>query len=177
VSNFTGFSAAANMTMDATTNQMVDGSIADQSVGANVQASYGYALNANTVLSVGATYALTDAKAGNFVDQASDNGTAKLKKQASIYIEPGFLVSPSTLVYGKVSFDTATGNAVTPAYSVSADVKGTGFGVGIRTMLDKNLFLQVEAKQTTFDKASFPGDTDQFQVKTTNASIGIGYKF
>ena len=178
VSNFTGFSAAVNMTMDAaSTDFSGSGSISDQSLGANLQAAYGYALNANTVLSVGATYALTDAKAGNFVDNNNGAVTTKLKKQNSIYIEPGFLVAPSTLAYGKISFDSATLDLSSAAGNGTADSKGTGFGIGIRTVLDKNLFLQIEAKQTVFDKARVSGNDVDHKTKTTTASVGIGYKF
>lgn len=176
VSNFTGVSAAANMTMDSSSTKFKDGSIADHSIGANVQAAYGYALTSDVVLSVGAAYALTDAAAGDFIDNSNGAVTTKLKNQSSLYVEPGFLLNPTTLVYGKVSYESATLNLNGSGYTLNKDIKGTGFGVGVRTMLNKNMFLQVEAKQITFDKEN-PADTGPFQAKGTVGSIGIGYKF
>ena len=52
-----------------------------------------------------------------------------------------------------------------------------GYGVGARTMLDKNLFLQAEVKHTTFGSEALPGDTDKIKTKNTVVSFGVGYKF
>ena len=175
VSNFEGFSAATNLTYSkASVASSQDFSLSDKSTGVNLQAGYGFAMDASTVITVGAQYALSDAKAG---DYTNPTGSVKLKKQTSFYIEPGFLLNPTTLVYGKVSYDSASANAIEASATYKADIKGIGYGFGARTMLDKNLFVQAEVKKTSFGEESFPGDTAKFKVKNTVASVGIGYKF
>ena len=178
VSNFTGFSAAANLTSIKTnTTPEGQGALRGRGTGANLQAAYGFTLSSESVLSVGATYGLTNDKAGGYVD-TSETGNLKLKKQVSIYVEPGYLVSPQTLVYGKVSYESATDEVISsvPANSDSADIKGVGLGFGVRTMIDKNWFAQAEYKQTKFDKKMSNAGTN-LDVKNTGVSVGIGYRF
>ena len=177
VSNFEGFSAATNLTYSNASVSSSSQKFKDKSAGANLQAAYGFALDANTVLSLGATYSLNNAKAGDYTNDDTTTGSLKLKKQISYYVEPGYLLNSSTLVYGKVSYDTATLNAIEAAGTYKFDVNGIGYGFGIRSMIDKNIFVQVEAKRTSFGKESFPGDTEQLKVKNTLSSVAIGYKF
>ena len=174
VSNFEGFSAATNLTYSNASVSNSSESLSDKSAGVNLQAAYGFALDANTVLTVGGSYALSDAKAGDYTNPA---GTMKLKNQVSFYVEPGFLVNASTLVYGKLSYDTASLNAIDSEGTWKMNIKGMGYGIGARTMLDKNLFLQAEVKQTRFGAEAFPEDTDKIKTKNTVLSFGVGYKF
>lgn len=178
VSNFTGFSTAANLTSTKTdTAPEGQAVLSGRGTGANVQAAYGIALSPESVLSVGATYGLTNDKAGGYVD-TNETGNLKLKKQLSIYVEPGYLVTPETLVYGKVSYESATDDVTSsvPANSDSADIKGVGLGFGVRTMIDKNWFAQAEYKQTKFDKKLSNAGTN-LDVKNSVVSVGIGYRF
>jgi outer membrane immunogenic protein len=178
VSNFTGFSAAANLTSIKTdTTPQGEAALSGRGTGANLQAAYGFDLAPEYVLSVGATYGLSNNKAGGYVD-TNETGNLKLKKQLSIYVEPGYLVSPQTLVYGKVSYESATDEVTSsvPANSDSADIKGVGLGFGVRTMIDKNWFAQAEYKQTKFDKKMSNAGTN-LDVKNSGVSVGIGYRF
>ena len=176
VSNFEGFSAATNLTHSNTSVSNSNDSLSDKTVGANLQAAYGFALDTSTVLTVGASYALKDTKTGDYTNDGS-TGVLKLKNQISYYVEPGFLLNASTLVYGKISYDTASLNAIQADGTTKTNIKGMGYGVGARTMLDKNLFLQAEVKHTTFGSEALPGDTDKIKTKNTVVSFGVGYKF
>jgi opacity protein-like surface antigen len=174
VSNFTGFSAAANLTSIKTdTTPQGEAALSGRGTGANLQAAYGFDLTPEYVLAVGATFGLTSNKAGGYVD-TNETGDLKLKKQVSIYVEPGYLVSPQTLVYGKVSYESATDEVTSsvPANNDSADIKGVGLGFGVRTMIDKNWFAQAEYKQTKFDKKMSNAGTN-LDVKNSGVSIGI----
>ena len=178
VSNFTGLNAAANMTSIKTeTTPEGNPTLSDRAIGANLQAAYGFALTPEIVLSVGATIGLTNDKAGGYVD-THDTGNLKLKKQTSIYVEPGYMVTSQTLVYGKVAYETATLDMTStdPSNSATADVKGVGFGVGARTMLNKNWLAQAELKQTKFDKAT-GSDGSKLDARSSVVSVGVGYKF
>jgi opacity protein-like surface antigen len=87
------------------------------------------------------------------------------------------VLSEKTLGYAKVSYNTGTVQAESGASSVSKDISGTGFGFGVRTLLSKNLYLQVEANRIQFDSARFADDTSDFKTTATVGTVGIGYKF
>jgi hypothetical protein len=105
-SGFTGFSigANANVSTSATEirngNNSVDMGKSSQDVG--LQAAYGFALGNNYVLGLGATYGLGDLKYGS-ASAGGVRANLKGKDAYSIYLEPGYAISNSTLVYGKVA--------------------------------------------------------------------------
>ena len=184
VSNFTGPSAGVNMnTVSTTTKLTADGSAAfdgfgQQSLGTSLQAAYGIALSNDTVVSIGGTYALNKDRAGN-LEINGDQMQFKNKNQMSLYLEPGYLVSNTTLAYGKVSYESAKMTvSVTGADGDSQKVNGYGYGFGIRTMLDKNLSLQVEVKQVKYGAENWADDgSSKFKSSATLGTIGLGYKF
>ncbi len=186
VSNFTGPSAGVNMSAVSTTTKLspdaqiaLDG-IGQQSFGTSLQAAYGFPLSNDTVVSVGGTYALTKDKAGNFEIDTGTQVQFKVKNQMSLYVEPGYLVSNTTLAYGKVSYESAklAGESNVADANGSQKVNGFGLGFGIRTMLDKNLSLQAEVKQVKYGTENFSDDgTVKFKTSATVGTIGLGYKF
>ena len=95
----------------------------------------------------------------------------------SFYVEPGFMLSEKNLGYAKVSYNRASVKAQGGATSTTQDITGSGFGFGIRTLLSKNLFLQVEVDRIQFGSARFSGETVDFKSSATMGSLGIGYKF
>ncbi len=186
VSNFTGPSAGVNLsTVSTTTKISPDGEVAldgigQQSFGSSLQAAYGFPLSNEAVLSVGGTYALTKDKAGNFEIDTGKVVQFKVKNQMSLYVEPGYLVSNTTLAYGKLSYESAklAGESSVADANGSQKVNGIGYGFGIRTMLDKNLSLQAEVKQVQYGTENFNDDgSAKFKTSATVGTIGLGYKF
>lgn len=182
--NFEGFSAAVNMDLIANSTKgtilgsnYVDG-LGRNSVGASIQAAYSYAATDKIVLSVGGTYNLTDTNGVHFTS-SSFTADSKLKDAYSIYFEPGYALTDKTLAYAKVSYEA--GKAVATysdgSPSESTDLSGVGAGFGLRTFIDKNLYLQVEAMQKEYKTATAPGTSNPFKSKSTSGSIGLGYKF
>ena len=47
----------------------------------------------------------------------------------------------------------------------------------MKTLFNKNTFLQVEVKQITFGSARFDGDTVDFTARGTAGSVGLGFMF
>ena len=81
------------------------------------------------------------------------------------------------MAYGKIAFQSMDFQSkISNLVDVNQSLKGYGYGVGIRTMIDRNIFFQVEAMQTTYDKGSLLGVID---VKPTVSSggVGLGFKF
>ena len=191
VSNFTGLSAAVNL--DAIGNSVEINNVAGSDAGsvyspganefgANAQVAYGFELSPKSVVSLGASYSLTGYDGFKSTDSIAD-GSGKTSTKAtnvmSLYVEPGYLVSNSTLAYGKVGYEaTSFEGKFKDGSSASLDLTGVSYGFGIRTMIDKNLFVQAEVKRIDDNTNAFAGDTESnFKAKVTAGSIGLGYKF
>ena len=165
VSNFTGFSGAVNLSAAATKTKIdtdYDGLGGENWVG-SFQGAYGIEMSNSSVLGMGLTYAAGKSKSGSLVgDDGVTTYTGSLKNQYSLYLEPGTLLSDNTLFYGKISYEKAklALDGSDGSVAASKSVKGTGYGLGLRHMLDKTKFVQVE-----------------FKSSTTLGTIGIGMKF
>ena len=188
----------------STTNSSTkaSGSIGKVAEIAAIDLSYGFALGANGLIQVGASYTPGKAKAGNgtFTDasittgtatSANDTGTISLqvKDPYTIYIAPTYAISKDAAVYFKVGYSqadivtTSTGSAALS--KKPEDLKGMTYGIGSKTMLTPNLYLGVEANITEYDtvtatKAAVSGSaakTLKADVSTVQGVITIGYKF
>lgn len=180
--NFEGFSGALNLnTVSTSTKISGDGGsafdgIGQQSWNGSVQAAYGFVTSPSTVLTVGATYALGNAKGGT-LEFGDGSAQIRVKNAYSVYVEPGFLLNDKTLAYGKLSYEGAKGSlAVTGESEESKSIKGTGIGAGIRTMLDKTSFIQVEFKQVGYGSVDI-ANAGSLKAKATVGTIGFGMKF
>lgn len=196
ISNFEGVSAAVNLNSVNSnvkfSSYVANAGLGEQSNNASVQAAYGMALSPQAVVSFGVGYGLGKSKSGTvtfFDDVIFDDvildgvildGVTlafEVKDQLSIYLEPGFLINSSTLLYGKVSYERAKAVIkLTGDPDESRTVKGTGIGFGIRTMLNKSSFIQVEVRQINF-KSINEGTEFTAKPKANVATIGFGLKF
>jgi len=170
-SGFTGFSAGANVnaTTSSTEVRQSSGSIdmGKSSQDVSLQAAYGFALGNSYVLGVGATYALGDLKYGS-----AGGVNLKGKDAYSLYVEPGYAFSNSTLVYAKLAYLGMKGEANGIG---SRDFAGVGYGVGVRHKLSSNLFLQGEITQSEYSSSTI-GNT-RFEPSGTTGTVGVGYQF
>lgn len=180
--NFEGFSGALNLnTVSTNTKITADGGtafdgIGQQSWNGSVQVAYGFALSPSSVVSVGGTYALGNSKGGS-IGMGDGSAEIKVKNAYSVYVEPGFLLNDKTLAYGKLSYQAAKGAlAVTGESEESKSIKGTGVGVGVRTMLDKTSFIQVEFNQVGYGSVDI-ANAGSLKPKATVGTIGFGMKF
>lgn len=181
VSNFTGMSGAVNLSAASTnTKAGTYATFGGDNWGGSVQAAYGLAMSDSSVIGFGLTYALGKSKSGGFQDD-NDNAinTLAVKSQHSLYPEPGALLSENTLLYGKISLAKGKYSATSTvaANSNSKSISGTGYGAGIRHMLDKSKFIQVEFMKDSYKSFRFPNDTTDLKATTTLGTVGIGMKF
>jgi len=177
VSNFTGPSVGVNLDHTAVSSQITDATteldgLGQHNVGVSLQAAYGFELTPASVLNIGATYSLSDAKAGHIKD--NNTVTFKGKNATSVYFEPGVLINDKTIAYGKVSYETVKMSA--DGGNGDKNINGVGYGFGIRTMLDKAWSLQAEVKHVTYGSEKLDRTTD-FKTTATVGTIGLGYKF
>lgn len=179
-SNFAGWSAGANLNLaSASTDLTISGvnfKQGDVSQFVNLQAAHGFAIDSKSVLTVGGTYSIGKMKAGAIHDSNGDGYEIKAKNMYSLYVEPGYLVSDTTLAYGKLAYSSMKGElTVSTGDSADETFKGFGYGAGIRTMLDKTTFIQVEVVQTKYDSKTDGALTAK--PAATVGSIGFGIKF
>jgi len=152
--------------------------------------SYGFVANNNLVVSLGATYDFNDSEA-TFTSATDGTDTVsikgKLKDHYSLYIQPTYLLNNSTGIFAKVSYNYAKNsikvseNAASVTFS--ENLEGWGYGVGAKTFLNDNLYLQFEGSLVKYDKQSksIVGDLDTYTIsakpEVLSALISIGYKF
>jgi opacity protein-like surface antigen len=152
--------------------------------------SYGFVANNNLVVSLGATYDFNDSEA-TFISATDGLDTVsikgKLKDHYSLYIQPTYLLNNSTGIFAKVSYNYAKNSITlaetTESVAFSENLKGWGYGVGAKTFLNDNLYLQFEGSLVKYDKQSksIVGELDDYTIsaepEVLSALISIGYKF
>ncbi len=177
--SFEGFSAGANVTFAKTgVDFTVSGltlSTDASTTGVDLQLQYGLALGQQFVLGLGATLGAGTNKAGSI----SGGGTTvefSSKNRTAIDIVPGFALSDSNLVFGKLSFLNADMMADAGNGSSSKSVTGTGYGFGLRSLINKNLYFQIGYDVNKYADIDI-GSGVTAKPSSTVFSGGIGYKF
>ena len=176
---FDGFSLGVNLNFPTTSVDYNVGGLSQSRSNATndagVQMAYSYRGQDIYVMGVGATYSPGDVKGGTATFNAVDYDW-KGKDLYSLYVEPGVLVSPRTLAYGKLSFQAANGEVKLSSGTLARDdYTGYGFGAGVRTLLNANIYLQAEIMQVNYNEKSSLGLTAK--PSSTLGNVGLGYQF
>jgi opacity protein-like surface antigen len=138
--------------------------------------SYGIDASKDFVFALGGTYSLADSK------MDGPNLKGKLKDHYSIYLEPTYLLNDKTGVFLNLSYNNAKDTAKSPTdgITLSKDVSGYGYGVGIKNFIDKNLFVKAQVNYVKYDSGNTTSSdavATTISPKTTTALISVGYKF
>ena len=176
----------------ATANS-TSGSIGKVAEIAAIDASYGFAIGPNGLISVGATYTPGKAKAGsgrytdgNSVGAQNGSLNVELKDPYTVYIAPTYVISKDAAIYAKVGYSHVDLNVnATDAANLSkkpSDLDGWTYAIGSKTMLTPNLYLGVEASITDYDTISATKTVDttsniNADVKVVQGVVTLGYKF
>ena len=176
-----------------------------------VDLNYGFAMGNNFVLGIGATYDFSKTKTGGFTSNYVINGEdatftidSNLKDHYSLYIQPTYVINKDSAMFAKVgrhyakssvksaggfNFEGVTVGLLGDDKTVSKNIEGWGFGLGLKTFLTSNLFVQFEGGIVEYDKINLPftldvnspgiilDNTGSHKIKTTNAMVSLGYKF
>ncbi len=172
-SNFEGASVAINYNAATLTTELASTfALGESSNNASIQGAYSFALSENGLLSVGATYALGELKAGSITGA----GTVTAKNLYTVYVEPAYVIGVAS-IYAKLAYLNTKGTSTdsTDGTSASETFTGTGYGVGARMLLNKNAYLQVEFMNAKFDSKTV--DSVAAKPGGTIGTVGIGYKF
>jgi opacity protein-like surface antigen len=160
--------------------------------------NYGFIITNNFVLGVGATYDFGKTKAGEEIYGEDDIETggikASIKDRKSVYVQPTYLLSSSTGLFAKIGYNEAKYNLEGGYYgdtgTLTEKLKGWGYGFGIKTFINDNLFIQAEVQQINYGRENlynedlineFDEVTGNYSVdvkpKINSGTISIGYKF
>jgi hypothetical protein len=154
--------------------------------------SYGIEMNKDFVMSLGATYDFSKSES-EILSGTDETGAAasfkgKLKDHYSVYLQPTYLINSSTGIFAKASYNFAKASYTIisgdDSLSISDDVNGWGYGLGIKSFINNNLFIQAEGSLTEYDRTSknLVGDSGitydiSSKPEVLSAIISIGYKF
>jgi hypothetical protein len=171
-SNFAGPEAGVSVTMNGatTTFKFLDEEITlgESSLGFKLHGGYGFDVSKDTVVLLGLDYNATDIAAGKIL-----GGSLKFKNSWSLSAAPGMLLNDKTLAYVKLSYEAGKlGNSTD---SEEESISGVGYGVGLRTEINKTSFLQTEIKQVNFKKFTSAGA--DVTPTATVGSVGVVFKF
>jgi Outer membrane protein beta-barrel domain len=141
-----------------------------QSVVPTVEAGYAFGLTKEIALGLTGTYDLADTKGGS-------DGSANLvgKKHYSINLKPGYVIGTSNMLYALLGYNRMSGTLNNNGYTGTSNLNGIGYGLGIETLLDKNIYLKVEGQQVKYSSSTLSGLT--YKPSATIATLGLGYKF
>ena len=140
--------------------------------------SYGIPIDNNFFVSIGATYDLEKTKAGRIGAGASSINLT-LDEHYSFYIQPSYAINNTSAIFAKLGYHKAEGK-ISVSYdgqtaSGTKDFDAWGYGLGVKTFLNNNVFIQAEASFVDFDKETEDGVG--FKPEVAAGIISIGYKF
>ena len=181
--NFAGPSIAVHAGYTGTDTKItyddgVSANFGENDITYGVDLAYSFPVDNNFLISFGATYDLDKIKAGSATD--GNDVKLSLKDHYSLYIEPTYAFNNSTALFAKLAYHEAKGTLSVDSVSASDDFKGWGYGFGIKTFLNNNVFVKVEASLVEYDKQTDNAGTEDevsFKPETVSGLISIGYKF
>ena len=155
---------------------------------AGVDLSYAFAAGTNSVIGLGVSYIPLKAEIGvGKSNDATSGGSldAELKDHVTIYLQPTFVVNKDSAVFVKLNYSMAdVKSSGLNARVTSGDIEGWGGGVGLKTFLTPNAFIQVEANYTEYDTVSGTKTNSTGRITTASGDpkiaqgiITLGYKF
>jgi opacity protein-like surface antigen len=184
-SNFEGFSAgvsigAVGVDTKVSDNEGYGFNLGESNIIPGVDLSYSMPLDKQMLIGFGFTYDLAKSKSGEITGDGSIG--LETKDHYSVYVQPQYLLNNTTAVFGKLGYHKIKGT-ISGSYATnftSENFTGIGYGVGIKTFIDKNLFIQVEGQIVDFKKKSFDyggGEVVSYKPKSSAGIVTLGYKF
>lgn len=186
-SNFAGFSAGLGL---AAVGGELEGT--DVATGATItegqtstvgllDLSYAFQLDPQWAIAVGVTYDLNNIQAGQgkVIGYTYDQ---EFDKHYSVYLQPLFAVTANTAMFVKLGYHwmdlEGKDNSGDPP--VKLDYNGIGYGLGVKTFVTPNLYLQAEAQWLDLGSESYVdslGDLYKAKASANSGIFSVGYRF
>ena len=108
-----------------------------------------------------------------------------VKDHYTLYIQPGIMIKPSTMLYGTLGYSSATVNGKSTSITHTdinkdQDLEGTKIGIGIKHVYDNGIFVKADYSQTEYDTVSFTTDNDtkaSADLDNKSYALSIGKQF
>ena len=157
-----------------------------------VDFNYGFAIENNFVIGLGATYDLSKTKTGEATRSFNSVGDTvtiitnnELKDHYSLYIQPTYVINKDSAMFAKLGKHFAKANYSWTdifngvSFSNSSNIEGWGYGLGFKNFLSNNLFVQGEVGIVNYEKFIDRSQIESLSMKleTVNATISVGIKF
>jgi len=187
-----GAEVSGNSASSSPGTRTSSGSIGKVAEIAAIDLSYGYPVNNNFLVAIGASYTPGKAKAGTGTytgDGTTGDTNGKLnleiKDPYTIYIAPTYAVSKDAALYAKLGYSKADVNVTaTDSAALSrkpGDLEGITYAIGSKILLNNNVYIGVEASLTEYDAISATRSTGSVNVNAdatvAQGTITLGYKF
>jgi len=121
----------------------------------------GYSIGAGkgTTVAIGATYnpfkgEIEGKNATNAITAGTTSRTFTVKDAYTVYIQPTFEINKDASFFIKAFYAHADTSLSGTAVKKPGDLEGYGASAGLRVMLTKDAFIQVEAAYTQYDSIS-----------------------
>lgn len=155
-------------------------------------ATLGYtaAITKEFFLGIGVDYEPLNSQSGNFtysVAGNSANGTWKKQNSYNIFLSPATPIGVDGLLYAKVGYSSSQIQSTERSFSYTTDLSGYILGLGYKQIITGGLYGFGEINFASYGNVtksysgSFGGysatGSNTLGANSTNALIGIGYKF
>ena len=186
-----GFATDATKTSsDNTSNGTGNGPVGKITPLAALDLGYGIPAGSGTTIAIGATYTPMKAELDGKGTDAARGQTHRfeIKDHFTIYVQPTFEINKDSAFFVKAFYAHADTSA-TNLTKAPGDLEGYGASTGLKVMLTKNAFVQVEAAYTKYDTltatdTSIGGEggaiTRTYKAQDPELAEGritVGYKF
>jgi opacity protein-like surface antigen len=137
-------------------------------------------------LGLGATYDLNKMESGKYTLDNNDSGlSSKVEDHYSIYLQPTYALNDSTSLFVKVGYHSVKStidDSVMQFFLLPKTTKtlnGLGYGFGITTFLNANLFVKTEIGFVDYGSTAIAaqGAYTKHELTSTSGTVSLGYKF
>ncbi len=190
--------ASTDGTATAGNNNNTTGTVDRNFVIGSIDLDYAQKINNEWNMSYGINYIPGKGKIGDVsradtnlgAAGASTSGTAtakgELSKHITLYVEPTYMINPTSGVYAKLGYvhadldiKTTTVIADGGTLNESVSVKGVQYGIGYKTAISKNMYAKIEGTLNDYKEISVTENANTYKAnpEVRQATVSIGYTF
>ena len=190
--------ASTDGTATAGNNNNTTGTVDRNFVIGSIDLDYAQKINNEWNMSYGINYipgkgkigdvSRADTNLGAAGASTSGNATAKgeLSKHITLYVEPTYMINPTSGVYAKLGYvhadlDIKTTTVIADGGTVNQSVNVEGFqlGIGYKTAISKNMYAKIEGTLSDYKEITVTENANSYKAnpEVRQATISIGYTF
>ena len=190
--------ASTDGTATAGNNNNTTGTVDRNFVIGSIDLDYAQKINNEWNMSYGINYIPGKGKIGDVsradtnlgAAGASTSGTAtakgELSKHITLYVEPTYMINPTSGVYAKLGYvhadlDIKTTTVIADGGTVNQSVNVEGFqlGIGYKTAISKNMYAKIEGTLSDYKEITVTENANSYKAnpEVRQATISIGYTF